>query len=98
MADRKKVAFIARFIILWWIAIAAFVGIVAGLGYVFKSAHVAVMIALALAYSCAFGFLGWQRYKEKHERGVGYSAKDNRGWGSLKSDESDSEEIENGWH
>ena len=93
MADKRQLRYVVRFIVLCWIAIAAFGGIVIGLARILKNPTLTIIVAEVVVYSCLFGFLGWQQYKWKGERRTGC-----RNWrDSSSAEDDDTEESDNGW-
>jgi hypothetical protein len=96
--DKRQLSYVVKFVVLCWIAIAAFGGLVIGLARIMKDTTLTIIVAQVVVYSCVFGFLGWQQYKWRGERKTRRHGKDNRNWkdpSSAKTD--DSEEIDNGW-
>lgn len=68
MADRRKLGYIARFVVLGWVIIAAVAGIFIGLAHLLKNSTAALIVFEVIVYSAAFGFLGAQSYKWKGKR------------------------------
>lgn len=80
MANRRKLIYIARFVVLCWIAIAAFVGIVLGLAHLVKNNTVLLIMFLVAILSSLFGVLGSQVYMARSKRDEWPQAKrDDRG-------------------
>jgi len=98
MADKKQLSYVVTFVVLCWIAIAAFGGIVIGLSRVLKNTTLTIIVVEVVVYSCLFGFLGWQRFKWKGERKTWRHGKYNRDWGDSSGGKNDdTEESGNGW-
>jgi hypothetical protein len=98
MGDKRQLRYVVRFIVLCWIAIAAFDGIVIGLARISKNTTLTIILVQVVIYSFVFGFLGWQQYKWKGERKTWHHGKDNRNWRDFNSAKSDdTEESDNGW-
>jgi hypothetical protein len=92
MADKRQLSYIVRFIVLCWIAIAAFGGIVIGLAHILKDTTMTIIVVQVVVYSCFFGFLGWQRYKWEGERKT-----ERHNWRDSSSAKNDDTEENNGW-
>jgi membrane protein implicated in regulation of membrane protease activity len=102
MADKRKLIYIIRFVFLGWAVIAACAGVVVGLAHLLKDTTLTIMVVQFVVYSGAFGFLGWQRYKDKDKReGWHFEEQKERGWASMvggkRSRERDEEEADSGW-
>ena len=100
--NRRKLAYIAGFIALCWIATAALIGIFVALAHLLKSTSATITLFLAVLYSCFFGLLGWQLYKWKGRRDGWPSGKQSdRHWRSAdkkRTDEpEDAEDTGSGW-
>jgi hypothetical protein len=65
MANRGRIAYLVRFIVLCWIATGAVIGFFAALAHFVKSATALIIVFLVALYSCFFGVLGWQIYAWK---------------------------------
>lgn len=65
MANRRKLAYIAGFIAIGWIASAALIGFFLLLAHFVKSTSAGITLFLVILYSCLFGLLGWQVYAWK---------------------------------
>ena len=100
MAHRRKAAYIARFVVLCWLAIAALIGIIVGLTYLLKSTLATIIVVQVIIYSALFGFLGAQRYRWKRD-GWPSDKRSDRRWGRAdKNGANESEEDEHlgsGW-
>jgi predicted membrane channel-forming protein YqfA (hemolysin III family) len=98
MADRRTIRFVAGFIALCWIGIAALFGIVKGLAHILNNTILAVIVLQVIVYSVGFGFLGWVLYKSKSEREKWRAAKDGGGLAGLNlAERAGSEDRDDGW-
>src|SRR5437870_2634758 len=68
LVGRGILAYILRFVILGWAAIAACAGVVIGLAHLLKDTTLTIIVVQFVVYSCAFGFMGWQHYKSRDKR------------------------------
>ena len=97
MANRRKLFYVARFVVLCWLAIGVVIGVVIGLARILNNTTLTIIVVQVLMYSCFFGFIGWQLYKRGEYKILRFG-KNNRGWGDSNSaGPDDLEENENGW-
>ena len=99
MAHRKQFRYVARYVLLCWLGLAAICGLVVGIFYLCrKNTWLTIMVSLAILYSTMFTVLGLQHYKLRH--GQTQLHRRTGGWGlSKRTREHDlgREDIENGW-
>ena len=95
--DRRRARYAAGFIVFCWALIAGLWGFFKVLAWIFrKNPDVGILAFLAMIYSCAFGFLGWQAYGLKSMSLKWFGRK--KGWGGSGQTRSDEEESgEAGW-
>jgi hypothetical protein len=96
MANRGKLTYIAGFVVLCWVIIAAVVGIFIGLAHLLHNSTAAVVVFDAVIYSAVFGFIGAQAFKWKGKRD-GWPSHNGKGAAEDKTaDQADNAE-DGGW-
>ncbi len=103
VADRRKLAYILKFILLGWTVIAVLTGMVVGLAYLLQDTTLTILVVQFIVYSGAFGLMGWQHYKTKDKRRAWhFDERGVKGWisnhGKSQSGEWDeAEDADSGW-
>lgn len=102
MANRRKLAYTAGFIVLCWVAIAALIGIFVGLAHLLNNTTATIVLFHVVIYSGLFGFLATQLYKLNGKRDGWPSVKrSDRQWGGADSkrvnESEDAEDMGSGW-
>jgi hypothetical protein len=100
VANRRK--YIAGFIVLCWIAIAALIGIFIGLAHLLNNTTATIIVFQLIIYSGLFGFLGAHLFKWKGKRDGWPSRKrSDRGWGNPNhnglNEPDEAEDSNSGW-
>jgi hypothetical protein len=101
MADRKRLAYTARFVIVGWLVIAGVIGLGTGIYYLCgKNETLTIYVSQFLIYSGGFCFMGWQQYKWKANSAKTRSRNDI--WDRLARTSADkpddAEDPEDGWN
>jgi hypothetical protein len=100
MADRKRLAYTARFVIVGWLVIAGVIGLGTGIYYLCGKNETVTIYALQFViYSGGFCFMGWQQYKWRANSAK--TRRRNDRWdgiaGTLRDKAEDAEDPEDGW-
>ena len=96
---RRKRTYVLGFVLLFWIAIAAIVGLLVGLNHLLKNTTATIVVFQLVIYSWAIGFMASQLYKSKYEKCRSINRE--RGWaGSDRQRQTEADDCEDsttGW-